>query len=134
LKKALADLAPWFLFCEEAGMEFPSKDEFLGVFGIEPVEENPNMAYCRYVKTGSAGKLEIDFSFSAVTESFQVVLRCGGEEVAEVSSEKVKSIKISQDNLASYVHVVFDIDGVTSEALIRLEPELNCRWWTLRKA
>lgn len=113
-------------------MNFPSTDDFLEAFGIEPVEEDPSMAYCRYVKTAASGELQIDISFSAVTESFQVVLRCSGREVATISSEKVKSIELRRDGSGSGVYVVFDIGGVTSEAWVKLEPELNCRWWTLR--
>lgn len=115
-------------------MDFPNTDDFLAEFGIEPVEEDPSMAYCRYVKMAPGGELEVDISFSAVAESFQVVLRCGGHEVATVSSEKVKSIELRHDGSGSGVHVVFDIHGVTSEALVTLEPELSCSWWTLRNA
>lgn len=115
-------------------MNFPNTDDFLEAFGIEPVEEDPSMAYCRYVKTALDGGLEVDISFSAVTESFQVVLRCGGHEVATVSSESVKAIELRHDGSGSGVHVVFNIHGMTSEALVTLEPELSCRWWTLRKA
>lgn len=113
-------------------MGFPNSDDFLNAFGIEPIEEDPSMAYFRYVKTSPRGGLEIDFSFSAVAASFQVVLSCSGHEIATVSSEKVKSIELRHDGFGSGVHVVFDIQGITSEALITLEPKLNCRWWTLR--
>lgn len=115
-------------------MNFPNTDDFLEAFGIEPIEEDPSMAYCRYVKASTDGGLEIDISFSAVTESFQVVLRCNGHEVSTISSEKVKSIELRQNGTDAGVHVVFNIQGVTSEALVSLEPKLNCRWWTLRSA
>lgn len=115
-------------------MDFPSTDDFLQEFGISPVEEEPSMAYCRYVKASSGGELEVDVSFSAVSESFQVVLRCNGNEVAKVSSEKVKSIEIRQDVSCSGIYVVFDIHGLTSAAWIELEPRLNFRWWALRSA
>lgn len=113
-------------------MDFPSTDEFLEMFGIEPIEEDPSMAYCRYVKVSPGGEVEIDFSFSAASESFQAVLRFSGNELATISSEKVKSIKLRRDASGSGVHVVFDIHGVTSEAWIKLEPEVSCHWWTLR--
>jgi len=70
-------------------MEFPSTFDFLETFGIEPIEEDPSMAYCRYVKRSSDGRLELDMSFSAVADSFQVVLRCDGKKVMAVSSERV---------------------------------------------
>ncbi|OLO02611.1 hypothetical protein [Salinicola socius] len=113
-------------------MNFPSTNDFLENFGLEPLEEDPSMAYCRYVKMAPAEELEVDISFSAVADSFQAVLRCSRREVVTLSSEKVRSIKIQNDALGSGVHVVFDIHGVTSEALVKLEPELNIRWWTLR--
>jgi hypothetical protein len=115
-------------------MDFPSKDDFLKLFGIEPIEEDPSMAYCRYIKTAPDRGFEIDISFSAVSASFQVVLRCNNYEAAVISSERVKFIRLRSDGAGSGVCVVFDIHGVTSEALIQLEPELKCSWWTLRVA
>lgn len=113
-------------------MEFPSTTDFLEAFGIEPVEEDPSMAYCRYVKRSSDGLQELDISFSAVAESFQVVLRCGGNELVTVSSEKVRLVELRHDQSGSGVHVVFDVHDGTSEAVVTLEPDLHCRWWTLR--
>lgn len=113
-------------------MNFPSTDDFLEAFGIAPIEEDPSLAYCRYVKQASEGEMEIDISFSAVSESFQVVLRCGGREVATISSERVKLIEIRSDDSGSGIHAVFDIGDVTSEAFVMLEPEPRCHWWTLR--
>lgn len=113
-------------------MEFPSTSDFLDAFGIEPVEEDPSMAFCRYVKQSSDGFQELDFSFSAVAESFQVALRCSGKELAKISSEKVKLIELRRDHAGSGVHVVFDVRDGTSEAIVTLEPDLHCHWWTLR--
>lgn len=113
-------------------MNFPTRDDFLDVFGIEPTEEDPSMAYCRYVKVSSSGELEIDISFSVVSESFQIVLRYKGNEVAMISSEKVAFMEIKSNGSDSSIRVVFDIRGVTSEAVVKFEPELNFHWWTLR--
>lgn len=113
-------------------MEFPSKFDFLETFGIEPVEEDPSMAYCRYVKQSSDGLQDLDISFSAVAASFQVVLRCGGKELVTVSSEKVRLVELRRDQSGSGIHVVFDIREGTSEAVVTLEPDLHCHWWTLR--
>ena len=112
-------------------MEFPSAFEFLEMFGIDPAEDGPEC--CRYVKLSTDGQHELDISFSAVADSFQVVLRCAGKDMMAVSSEKVHSIKLRCDESGSGVHVVFDICGVTSEAVIILEPDLHCRWWTLQR-
>ena len=113
-------------------MNFPSKYDFLEAFGIEPAEEDSSMAYYRYVKPSPNGELEIDISFSAISHSFQVVLRCRGHVVATVSSEKVKFIQLRSDKSGDGIHVVFDIQGVNSEVWVKLEPEVNFHWWVLR--
>jgi hypothetical protein len=111
-------------------MEFPSTFEFLEMFGIEPTEDSPEC--CRYVKQSSDGQQELVISFGAVTNSFQVVLRCDGKNTMTVSSERVRSIKLCCNKSGSGIHVVFDICGVTSEACVILEPDLHCQWWTLQ--
>jgi hypothetical protein len=114
-------------------MELPSKLDFLIEFGLEPVEEDRDLALFRYIKPSVDGLQELDISFSGVWRSFQVVLRCGGKELVSVSSESVESLKIRRDKSgAGAVHVVFNLEAVRSEALVTLEPELRCDWWTLR--
>lgn len=113
-------------------MKFPSTDDFLEEFGIEPVEVDSSLALRRYVKKSTVSELEIDFSFSAVMKSFQVVLRLGAHELAIISSENVKSIDLVRDSSGAGVHVVFDICESISEARVIFEPEVSCRWWTLR--
>ena len=114
-------------------MEFPSENNFLEEFGIEPVEVDPNLALCRYTIKSKNSDIELDFSFSAVMESFQVVLRLAMQELAVISSENVKSIEVVRDGSEAGVRVVFDICGSISEARVIFEPDLNCRWWVLRK-
>lgn len=77
--------------------------------------------------------LEIDLSFSAAMNSFQVVLNLAGRELAVISSENVKIIELLRDGSEAGVRVVFDICDPISEARILFEPDLSCRWWTLRK-
>lgn len=113
-------------------MKFPSTKDFYDVFNINPVEEDPTMAYCRYVKSSEDGFLEMDVSFSAVAESFQIVLKCNSKDVVTISSEKARLVELQQDQAGSRVHVLFDIDGVVSEAVATLHPHLHCHWWTLR--
>lgn len=115
-------------------MIFPSTHDFLETFGIEPIDEDPSLAYCRYTKRSLDENLEIDISFSAVSESFQVIFRSGYREVVTISSEKTKSINLWNDNSGKGVKVIFDICNVTSEALVTLEPNLSCHWWTLRNS
>ena len=113
-------------------MEFPSTFDFLETFGIEPIEEDSSMAYCRYLKQSNDGRLELDMSFSAVANSFQVILRCDGKKTMAMSSEKVRLIELRCDSLGSGIHVVFDVSDGTSEAVVILEPDLYCSWQTLR--
>lgn len=113
-------------------MEFPSTNDFLEEFGIEPIEVDPSLALCRYIKKSKTSELEVDVSFSAVMESFQVVLRLATHELAIISSENVKSIELVRDSSGAGVRVVFDICESISEARVIFEPEVSCRWWTLR--
>lgn len=113
-------------------MEFPSINDFLEEFGIEPVEVDPSLGLCRYTRNSKISGLEIDVSFSSVMKSFQVVLRLSIQELAVVSSENVKSIKLVRDNSGAGIHVVFEICEALSEARVMLEPEVSFRWWTLR--
>jgi hypothetical protein len=113
-------------------MLFPSENDFLEEFGIQPVEVDPSLAFCRYIKKSKDSELEVEISFSAVMKSFQVVLRLAKQELAIVSSESVQSIALVRDNSGAGVHVVFDICESTSEARVMLEPEISFRWWTLQ--
>lgn len=113
-------------------MEFPSENDFFEAFGIEPIEVDPSLALCRYTKKSKSSEIEVDISFSAVMQSFQVVLRLAMQELAVVSSENVKSIELVRDNSGAGVRVVFDICESISEARVTFEPEVSCQWWTLR--
>lgn len=114
-------------------MKFPSESDFLEEFGIEPIEVDPNLALCRYTMKSKNSDLEVDLSFSAVMNSFQVVLNLAGQELAVISSENVKFIELLRNGSEAGVRVVFDICDSISEARILFEPDLSCRWWTLRK-
>lgn len=113
-------------------MKFPGKFEFLDAFGIEPTEEDPSLAYCRYLKESSSDGCEIEISFSGVAESFQIVLRINERELINISSEKVNTIEIYSDKTGAGLRVIFDLAGAQAEALVTLEPDLHCHWWLLR--
>ena len=130
----LENLAQSYLFIKEAAMEFPSTNDFLMEFGIEPIEIDPSLSLCRYITKSHSSELEVDFSFSAVMGSFQVVLRLAEQELAIISSESVKIIELFRDDAGAGVHVIFDVCNSTSEAWVMLEPDVSCRWWTLRNA
>lgn len=113
-------------------MKFPDVNDFLEEFGMEPVEVDPALALCRYTKKSKNSEIEVDVSFSAVMKSFQMVLRLSMQELAVVSSENVKSIELVRDGSGAGVHVVFDVCESISEARVIFEPDVSCRWWTLR--
>lgn len=113
-------------------MNFPGKQVFLENFGIEPAEEDPGLALCLYRVRSPHGDTEAEISFSAVSESFQVRLLCNGREVMNFASERVKLIEMYRDETGSGVRAVFDVRGVSSEAVVILAPEIACRWWLLR--
>lgn len=113
-------------------MNFPSKFEFLEEFGLEPIDEDPSLAYCRYEKSLPNEKAKIDFSFSAVSNSFQVSLFFDEKEFFTISSENVQEIKIRSENSKKEISVLFDISGMNSQALITLEPDIKCQWWSIR--
>ncbi|MEB2873017.1 MULTISPECIES: hypothetical protein [Pseudomonas] len=114
-------------------MEFPSANDFLEEFGMEPTEIDPNLALCRYTKKSQKGEFEVDISFSAVMQSFQVILRDSTQDIAVISSESVRSIELFRDVTGAGVRVVFEVCKSVSEARVMFEPEVSCRWWTLRK-
>jgi hypothetical protein len=113
-------------------MQFPTRLELIEAFGLEPLQEDATEAYRRYAKRTSDGSIEIEFSFSGVGESFQIVLRCGAHVIVTVSSERTSLIEIYRGNNGAGIRVVFEIEGVQSEALLILEPNIKCHWWTIR--
>ncbi|MGD7195582.1 hypothetical protein [Ralstonia pseudosolanacearum] len=113
-------------------MLFPEQFEFLEKFGIEPTCFDPSAVSFSYRKEDSISGLSIEISFSGVEESFQVRLFRGGDDVAIISSERVRSISVFEDDSGKGVRVAFDFQGLASEAPIILEPVVNMRWWILR--
>ncbi|CAN7750537.1 hypothetical protein LJR084_006832 [Variovorax sp. LjRoot84] len=113
-------------------MDFPSSEEFLEEFGLEPTSVDPTMAHCRYVKKNDEDARSIDFSFSAVLESFQIAIKDGDEEIANFSSEGVKKIEIVRISGESGLRVLMGFNGAESEAFVSLEPKVHCRWWLIK--
>lgn len=113
-------------------MKFPSELEFLDAFGIEPCEVDQAMAYCRYSRQSNDGLIELEFSFSGVSRSFQVTVKVFGKELILISSEGVVQIDIRPTIHGSGIHVLFETRDGASEAEVTLEPILHCSWWNLR--
>lgn len=114
-------------------MKFPMPDDFLQEFGIVPNCVDEENCYFQYAYGSKSGRSEVVFSFNGVSESFQVNLFSCDEEIMVVSSERVNSVLIFKETLASGVRVIFDYQGNSSEATIVLEPDLKIGWWILRK-
>jgi hypothetical protein len=90
-------------------MKYPDPLDFLNVFGLEPSEVEPSMAYFKYFKCSQDDLHRLTFSFSAVEESFQVSLEFKGVEVISISSEMVKLIEIIDCDSEPCVKIVFEI-------------------------
>ena len=114
-------------------MTFPSEEEFLAAFGVEPMESDLSVGSFLYVFEDCDGPLKAMVSFNAVERSFQVRLLIAGRDVIVVSSEKVESLRIHQDRRSSGLRAIFDIDGIISEAEVIVSPALSSRWWALER-
>jgi hypothetical protein len=114
-------------------MTFPSEEEFLAVFGVEPAESDLSVGYFLYVFEDSGGPLKAMVSFNVTERSLQVRLLIAGRDEIVVSSEKVESLRIHQDGGSSGLRAVFNIDGMVSEAEVIVSPTLSCRWWNLAR-
>ncbi|MGX5830927.1 hypothetical protein [Mesorhizobium sp. 43Arga] len=115
-------------------MKFPGKADFQAAFGLEPEDEDPSMAYVRYVFRSNTSSLELDVSFSGVLESFQIITRIHGSVFGSISSERTISLVIDQDeNGTKALHVTFDIKGIVAEARITFEPDISYQWWLINE-
>ena len=113
-------------------MDFPSTNDFLAEFGIEPEETDPSLAFYRYAQSSTDGMVNLEISFSMIMKSFEAVLTgLSGRRLAIISSEGVKCINLWRDDTGAGLHVTFDIRGTTSEVCVTLEPDLSFCWWTL---
>lgn len=113
-------------------MNFPAKEEFLLNLGIEPILEDPSLALCVYRIRSEISDTEVEFSFSDVLASFQVRIFCCGREISTLISEQVECVELRRDGTSWLLHAIFSIRGVSSEAVLVLSPEINCRWSLLR--
>jgi hypothetical protein len=113
-------------------MSFPSKDDFLAALGIDPDEFDAAQSYLRYKVRSPDGRVELDFSFSELSHSFQVRLTALGMEVALISSELVSAIQLRREQSELTLNILLELEGASSEAVVTLEPSLSVRWWTLR--
>jgi hypothetical protein len=115
-------------------MNFPSTTDILAEFGLEPDGEDPDPVYCEYLFRTPGGGCEAAFSFSEIMQSFQVTLSCEGKEIASISSESVRSVKIFSEKWGSGFRIDFDYRDLKAEAELRLYPDLKLNWWILRTA
>ncbi|MCC4599755.1 hypothetical protein [Xanthomonas melonis] len=114
-------------------MIIPRRVDFLTELGMEPIEIDSSLGLSTYRKNSSDGKIEMEVSFSAVMKSLQISLRLSEKEIIKFSSEKVASIEIVKNEMASGLCVKFDLSEVSSEAFIGLEPDISCDWWSIAR-
>jgi len=117
-------------------MKVPCVEDFMESFGMKPVEtkEDPDLRIFLYRAKSNDGKLEIDFSFSEIMSSFQILLRCCDREIGVICSEKMQKIEIYKEKYKSGIKVVFEISGCSSEVDIIIEPDLYYHWSILQTA
>lgn len=112
-------------------MKFPDVDEFLEVLGVEPVEWDESTLMFRYSFGSVDDSLTVEVSFSVVMKSFQVKIFMGGREISMASTEGVGSIELISKEGRKGIHAKFGVEGLSAEAIVIVEPELACRWWSL---
>lgn len=115
-------------------MSFPSTTDILVEFGLEPGGEDPDPVYCDYLFKAPGGGCEAAFSFSEIMRSFQITLLIEGKEIASISSECVRSIKIFSEKWGSGFSIEFDYRDLKAEAELRLHPDLKLDWQILKNA
>lgn len=113
-------------------MRFPNKDEVFQEFGIEPIEEDPSLALCRYKFHSREFNLDLLVTFSAVQESFEVIVFCLGQEIINIVSERTEKVELYRDSTGRGLRASFEISGMQAEAVVILEPKVSCRWWLIK--
>lgn len=121
-----------YLLEGEIDMDFPSPDDFLEAFGVDPDYVDEEDIFFRYSFKSKSEDYSASISFDAIAESFQIDLLLRGDEVMTISSEKVKSISIVDDVSWAGVRVLFDYNGLASEARINLRTDPKINWWVIR--
>jgi hypothetical protein len=115
-------------------MSFPSTKDVLAEFGLEPVDEDRDLGYSHYRTKAPNGGFEVDFSFGVIERFFQIVLLNEGKEIAYVSSECVREVRIFSDKSGSGLRIDFDYQDLQAQAELRLYPDLKLDWRILRTA
>lgn len=114
-------------------MKIPSELDFLAALGIEPIDSDPVEGTYSYLIQTPDGERELDISFSALMDFFQLRYRVKGEEVIYLSSERAQSIELFHERNRTTLKVIFEIEGVDAEAIISLAPQLHCHWTVLKR-
>lgn len=111
-------------------MIHPVENDFLEMFGLEPVLVEPDLGLVAY-RIGAGKGVQVEFSFSLVMRSFQVVTSVDEVVVSVVSSEGVGSIQLFERNGKAGLEVAFNSRGGESKAVLVMEPEVSLMWSTL---
>ncbi len=109
-------------------MKHPTELEFLEALDIEPIEKNVEESFYRFLLSYEKENTELEFSFSGVEDSFQVILRTGGRTIALISSEKAEEIEILEGHHGPFLKILFQIEGFAAQATLHLLPLPYCEW------
>ncbi len=111
-------------------MDIVSEFDFLDVFGLEPEDKDISIGYFRYIKKSDCN-VELDFSFSAILKSFQIIFRLDGKEIYLFSSESLLSLKLQQTLKGDGVYIEFNYANTKSVGELTLKPNVHFHYWSM---
>jgi hypothetical protein len=109
----------------------PSQAELTEFFGVEPIDAAPEDGYWAYEARDGAG-VAVRFSFAAHERSVQVVLSAHGRELATVSQEGARSVRVGEAGDAEMLVCEFGWQGASAVLRLSVRPAVAIRWATLR--
>ena len=115
-------------------MQYPSEQDFLELLDLEAEIRDEGALAVHYTITTESSPLQVEFSFSPVTDSFQAALSHSSQLISTISSDNVLDIQITKSAQKSVICVQMKYEGMTSEATITVSPSIHMNWWTLRSS
>ena len=113
-------------------MIYPTREDFLIAFGIEPVKVDGDLGLYHYLLRSNEEDADLEISFSSVYRSFQATIIFQDRTIATISSEMVAKIELNNDIGNSMIRVIFEINGLIAEAVVKIEPKITLHWWILK--
>lgn len=105
----------------------PDEAEFLDFFGAEPLECDQEEMYWCYVARDTRG-LSLRLSFNILEKSLQTQIFLAETSVITVSHEGATKLSINGGEL----RCDFEYRGARSNLTLRLTPEIQVNWSSLR--